>query len=347
MKEIEDLTEQMIAKIADYKQDALEGISDGERYNRFKVEDAYKCVEWNYRKCGYRSPVIVVTENPLEMQMMFNFIKTINDNSRFSDFESKYPQMFAQLAAQNLDQFQTTLGSRLRSISHSKMGSRVSSNLNSNFIYELDNQLYIQLYSKIFSQLGGQLGPKLSSELGRLLRTDLRYMLGDQLGFELDNHIDAVLSKQTLGLNEKHLSYLFTSNFYSDCIYAWHEFLRKELKLELSINQDFQECFELQKASGICQAIYSEELCVISKYPKQIHWNQDHQLHNEFSQAIEWGSYSEATKLECFFVNGKAVSPNLIVTPKNFSMKTVNYFQDCIWHPEMSFIEYALILHKP
>ncbi|MFT6503874.1 MAG: hypothetical protein ACJASQ_004012 [Crocinitomicaceae bacterium] len=314
MKEIEDLTEQLILKIADYKIDALEGISDGERYRRFKVEDAYKCVEWNYKKCGYRSPVIIITENPLEMQMMFNFIKTINGNSRFSDFESKYPHMFAQLAAQKLDQFQTTLGMRLRSISRSKIGSRVSSNLNSNFIYELDSQLYIQLYSKTFSQLDCQLGPKLSSELGRLLRTDLRHMLGDQLGIVLDNHIDAVLSKQTRGLNEKHLSYLFTSNFYSDCIYAWYEFLRKELQLELSINQDFQECFKLQKASGICQAIYSEELCVISKYPKQIHWNQENQLHNKRSQAIEWGSYSDATKLECVFVNGEAVSSNLRTT---------------------------------
>ena len=96
MKEIEDLTEQMIAKIADYKVHALEGISDGVRYDRFEEEAAYKCVEWNYKKCGYRSPVIIITENPLEMQMMFNFIKIINGNSRFSDFGSKYSNMFAQ-----------------------------------------------------------------------------------------------------------------------------------------------------------------------------------------------------------------------------------------------------------
>ena len=157
------------------------------------------------------------------------------------------------------------------------------------------------MYSQIFSQLDGQLSPKLSSKLGYLLRSDLRSRLGEQLGLALDDHIEVTLSNQKRGLDEMHLSYLFTSNFYSDCIYTWYEFLRKELQLKLSINRDFQKCFKLQLESGICQAIYSEELCVISKYPKQIHWNEVHQLHNEFSPAIKWGSYSERTELERSF----------------------------------------------
>ena len=42
-----------------------------------------------------------------------------------------------------------------------------------------------------------------------------------------------------------------------------------------------------------------------------------HQLHNKRSQAIECGSYSDATKLECFF-NDEAVS-SILRTSKAFS----------------------------
>jgi hypothetical protein len=162
----------------------------------------------------------------------------------------------------------------------------------------------------MFSQLDCQLASELSSKLGDLLRSDLRLMLGDQLGQALDEQIDVKLSKQTAGLGDNHVSYLFTTNFYSDCIYAWYEFLRNEFQLHLDIDEYFQDCFRLQRSSGICQGIYSEELCVISKYPKRIHWDEKHQLHNEFSSAIEWGYYSEPTQLECSFINGTAILSN-------------------------------------
>src|SRR3989338_9697059 len=190
--------------------------------------DAYKCIEWNYKKCGYRTPFIIVTENPLEMQMMFNFVKAIDSSSRFFDFESIYPELFAQLTEYQMSRHQTPFGLRLSSILRSKIGSRVNSNLDSNFLFKLDRQLYAQLYSKMFAQLECELSPDLISKLGNLLRSDLRTMLGDQLGHALYDRINLALSEQTSGLDEKHLSYLFTINFYSDCIYAWFEFLRSE-----------------------------------------------------------------------------------------------------------------------
>lgn len=305
MKTSKDLTQGMIAKISDLKAHALQGASDGARYENFCSEDAFKCIEWNYKKCGYRPPFIIVTENPLEMQMMFNFVKDIDSSSRFSDFESVYPELFAQLAESEPGRCNTPFGLRLHSILRSKIGSRVHSNLNSNFLFKLDNQLYAQLYLKLFTQLEGELSPELVSILGNLLRSDLRTTLGDQLGHTLDERIHAALSEKS-GLEARHLSYLFTMNFYSDCIYVWFEFLRSEFKLNLSVNSEFQDCFQLQRASGISQGIFSEELCVISKYPKQVHWNEQLQLHNSNSSAIEWNCYSEFTKLDCLFIDGQA-----------------------------------------
>ena len=81
MKKIEDLTDEVIARIAAYKKQALNGVSDGSRHQFFNVENAYKCVRWNYNKCGYRSPVIIVTENPLEMHSIRSEIKGITKGS--------------------------------------------------------------------------------------------------------------------------------------------------------------------------------------------------------------------------------------------------------------------------
>lgn len=331
MRKIEELSAEMISKISALKEHALNGVSNGKRYENFNSVNAFKCINWNYNTCGYRSPVLIVTENPLEMQMMFNFVKALDGGSRFSNSEAfpaiLHEQLAHQLAAQ--PQPKTPLGVRLRSIQRSKLGSRASSNLDSNFLHDLDKQLYAQLYSKMFLQLDTRLSSELRSELGRMLHSELRFMLGDQLGQALDDEIDTALSKQIMGLGHKHSSHLFTTNFYSDCIYAWYEFLRNELRLNIGIDNELHECFELQNSSGICQAIYSEELCVISKYPKRVHWNKKDQLHNEFSSAIKWGSYSDFTKFECSFINGTAASPLSNSSP--LKMRLVNQSNEPSW----------------
>ena len=61
--------------------------------------------------------------------------------------------------------------------------------------------------------------------------------------------------------------------------------------------------------SGIYSAIFSELVCVISKYPKKVHRNSDYRLNNNISNAVEWGYSSEITKFDCFYINGRNV-PN-------------------------------------
>ena len=58
--------------------------------------------------------------------------------------------------------------------------------------------------------------------------------------------------------------YLFTLNIYSNVYYTWFEFIQKEFNLNLSIDNIFQECFNLQKESNIYNAIFSDKLCIVS-----------------------------------------------------------------------------------
>lgn len=126
-----------------------------------------------------------------------------------------------------------------------------------------------------------------------------------------DSQLHSQLDSQ---LGKYHNEYLFTLNVYSDCYYNWFEFVRKELgiKLDKETNNIFQKTFKLQKESGIYNAIFSEALCVISKYPKKVHRNESFDLHNVNGSAVEWSSFSNETSFYCFYVNGRQVEKSLI-----------------------------------
>jgi hypothetical protein len=80
MKTLKDFTPEIQAKIPQYVNNALEGVFDGGRYNSFSLEKAEKAVNWNYEKCGYKKPVVIVAENIYESQIFFNYLK---DNKSF------------------------------------------------------------------------------------------------------------------------------------------------------------------------------------------------------------------------------------------------------------------------
>src|SRR5208283_1641487 len=71
---INDLTPEIKNKIPEYIEKYTIGIENGERYSNFKLEDAQALINWNYEKCGYKKPVIIVAENIYESQLLFNFI---------------------------------------------------------------------------------------------------------------------------------------------------------------------------------------------------------------------------------------------------------------------------------
>ena len=65
------------------------------------------------------------------------------------------------------------------------------------------------------------------------------------------------------------------------------------------------ECFKLQKESNIYSAIFSEMICIISKYPKKVHRDINNNLHNTKGVAVEWGHLTEATKFESYYIHGR------------------------------------------
>ena len=98
---------------------------------------------------------------------------------------------------------------------------------------------------------------------------------------------------------------MFTLNIYSDVYYTWFKFIKDEFNISLSIEEDFEKCFSLQRNSGIYSCIFSEQLAIICKYPKKIHQEKEGEfrLNNYEGNAVEWGSLT-GIPYDCYYIQG-------------------------------------------
>lgn len=228
-----ELTKEIQDKIPAYQKRAVEGVFDGGRYYAFDLEKAKAAIKWNYEKCGYKMPMVLVAENILEQQLMFNILNT-------------------------------------------KAGEKwKNSILNGEDVSE---DIYKNL-SKVIDE----------------------------------NRSDSTFMSTLKSYNN---TYLYTLNVYSDCYYTWNKFIKEEFNLPLSpeLDKDFEECFALQRASGIYSCIFSEELAVVCKYPKKIYQEPSGQfrLTNFEGPAVEWGSLT-GINIDCYYINGVNVDKELFL----------------------------------
>jgi hypothetical protein len=93
--------------------------------------------------------------------------------------------------------------------------------------------------------------------------------------------------------------------------------------LSLTLEKDFEDCFSLQKSSGIYSAIFSEILCVVSKYPKRVHRNSNNDLHSTKENAVEWGYSTDITKFDSYYINGRNIPTDIFnkVINKQYTFK--------------------------
>lgn len=196
MKTLKDLTPEIEAKIPQYIAAGLANVFDGGYYNMFDADKARACVKWNYEKCGFKEPQVLVAENPFEI---------------------------------------------------------------------------LHIYADLLKKNGCT---NIQEEVRKLSISDM---------------------------------YLFTMNVYSNYYYQWYSFIKNEFNITLSIEDEFEECFRLQRESGIYCALFLEDYCIVSKYPKMIHRNANNDLHSVHGNAVQWGYSSERSKWDCYYVNGRNI----------------------------------------
>ena len=286
MKTLKDFTSEIQNLIPSYINNALYGIFDGQRYNNFNFKDAEEAVNLNYEFSGFKKPVVLVAENPYEAQIIFNYV--INNkyfiNLIYYLYKLKNNIETFQLDSQLNSQLDNQLYIQLRN----QLYSQLNSQLNSQLYNQLHNQLYIQLHNQLYSQLNSQ------------LRSQLDRQLDSQLGSKLRSQLDSQLFKYNN-------PYLFTLNIYSNVYLMWYKFIKDQFNIKCTISDILDNFTEKYLNSNIYNAIFSEILCVVSKYPKKIYRNNNLDLHNINGNAVEWGSIDDFTKFECFYINGRNI----------------------------------------
>ena len=249
MKTINDFTPEIQAKIPEYIKRYTAGVFDGGRYASFTKEKAEALISFNYEKCGFKKPVLIVAENPFEAQTFFNFI--------VSNKEHFLPIIYLNYLILN------------------KMD--IPKDINNS---QLSSQLRSQLHSQLSSQLYSQLQQKYNSD------------------------------------------YLFTTNCYGGAYFGWFKFIKDEFNIEAQINVDLDSFSKLHEEGNVYSAIFSELVCIVSKYPKKIHRNENNDLHCIDNSAIEWNNSTDITKWDCNYINGRFVPEKYFksISDKTFSI---------------------------
>ena len=152
---ITKLTPQQEAQIPIYINDIIEKWS-GKYYEQWSDKKAIKAINYIYKLCKFKQPIILIFDNPLFCQAALHVLKTLKS--------SKELNIESWLSSQLGSQLESQLGSQLWSQLWSQLGSQLESQLESQLWRQLESQLRSQLWSQLESQLRSQLWSHLRSQ---------------------------------------------------------------------------------------------------------------------------------------------------------------------------------------
>jgi len=151
-------------------------------------------------------------------------------------------------------------------------------------LYCLDNDLELDFLEDVFED--GKLDGKLR----------------DKLYDKLDDNIQL----------EYLPDYLFTANIWSNAYGAYYKFIKDEFKIEIQeLGMMLDSWNDLYQKSGVYSAIFSEYLCIVSKYPKKILIDENDEMHCVVGPAIEWGYDQQTTAFDCYYIHGRPIEKDV------------------------------------
>jgi len=74
-KKIDKLTPEQEKMIPVYIKRYSDPVFDGTYYKNFDAAKAEKMIEWVYKFCDYKVPPVIVVDNPVQAQLVFNALK--------------------------------------------------------------------------------------------------------------------------------------------------------------------------------------------------------------------------------------------------------------------------------
>jgi hypothetical protein len=112
----------------------------------------------------------------------------------------------------------------------------------------------------------------------------------------------------TISDNDYMPMFLFGLNVYSDAYFAFHDFIKDNFGVTPEGHTDILDKFQrAHKDAGIFAAIWTEDVVIVSKYPKFMHRDEQNCLHNTEGVAIEWDATIPENGWKSYFIHGRKI----------------------------------------
>ena len=114
---------------------------------------------------------------------------------------------------------------------------------------------------------------------------------------------------------------LFAIGVYARYYYTWYKFIQDQFNIKTTGTAAELDTLEsLNWKANIYNAIFCEEVCIVSKYPTKVVRNADNLLHNPAYQAVTWNSTYPCTAWnDCYFINGRNIPTDIFNKAKTLT----------------------------
>ena len=297
IKTLSDLTPEAEAKIPDYISRDLEDVAKGKYYDNYDKEATYEAIKRIYKKCGLKPPKLYVAENPFEMNLLFNYLGLFEEiENKTEDYDKLLEQKLNYGPLELYPIIEKDLDERLKlllvdwlSLRHKDFNRQIDDLLETQF----EERRRLNYYLVNFREL--------DELFFKHFDINGRFKLGPVADFE---GMENIFKLNTSGLRSL---YAFTYESMPK-----FEFIEKELGPGRNFKSQRMTMYELLRKAGIFSAICAKEYCVMTKFPKKVHWDEAYQLHNPKGPAIEWGYTTELTKWDaCYYIEGRQMPESI------------------------------------
>lgn len=305
MRVSENSIPKLVQNALAYYEEAIEGIFDGKRFERFDIQKAEDAIQWCYKKCGYEAPHIIVVENPLEQMLLTEYLELDPLINSFSDmFASRMEmQIYSEISDEVLGPSYFDEGRSYSRIDHYIEDERLYSRIN----YEIRDKLYQRINTPLYKMIfGAKSHDKIEEAFGK---SNFDKAALEVLNFLNVQHSGHLLTSRKINFRfekepKPRTPLLEVLSVFSIHYLAFFKFMVEELCLPLSEKGNFRSFYELHRESGIFSCCCSEQIAIICKYPKKVFQKKDNmwELHNLLGSAIEW-NYAFA-KFGCHYIEG-------------------------------------------
>ena len=317
----------------------------------FNEESVFTGIEWLYDFCGIKKPLVLICDNPMEVQLIANFFKkdnvmdnvmdnvranvrdnvwdNVGDNVRDNVMDNVWDKVGANVWANVRDNVRNNVWDNVMDNVWDNVGDNVWDNVMDNVWDNVGANVRANVRDNVWDNVGANVRDNVRNNVWDNVRANVWDKVGANVGANVRDNVRA-----NVGAN---LEYQSPSSYvnYSDS--GWVAFYDFFTEIGVLSFKDFNKYKDLIK-NGVYYSVMFQGVCIVSRPPSYVIQNNDNQLHNVNGKAIKfrgnYGFYSVRGVIVSFEVFTKLKNKKYtfedFVNEKNEEVKNVvlSYFEE-------------------